>query len=400
MAWRNLWRNKRRTLITTASVFFGVLISVFMSSMQEGSYAQYINTVVNSYSGYMQIQHNNYWDDKVIDNTFECDSMLISKLSGVPLITTLAPRFESFALASSLETTKGVMVMGVDAVREDAITRLQQKVKSGTYLSKGDNGVLIGSKLAKYMKLNVNGTLVLIGQGYHGVSAAGKYPVRGIIKHPSYELDRMVVFMDIATCCELFSAQGRLTSLVLMVKGDEQLEAAKMQLQPLLPPETVLIDWKKMNDMLLQQIESDRAQGVITKGVLYMIIAFGILGTIMMMMAERQKEFGVMMAIGTPKIRLMMVMVLETIFIGAVGAITGIIGSIPLLGYYLYHPIRFTGTAAEMMEDIGFEPVMYFSMEPGIFISQALTILVFTLVIGIYPVVHLSRLKVMTALHR
>ena len=98
------------------------------------------------------------------------------------------------------------MVIGISPKIEDNITNLSKRIIKGNYLTKGDNGVVLGSALAKYMKLNVNDTLVLLSQGYHGVSAAGKYPVQGIIKQPSPELDRTVVYMDIANCQELFSA--------------------------------------------------------------------------------------------------------------------------------------------------------------------------------------------------
>lgn len=399
MAWRNLWRNKRRTLITIASVFFGVLLSAYMTSMQVGSYAQYIATVVNSYSGYLQIQQRDYWDEKIINNSFENDSALMTVIHQQKLVTQVAPRFETFALASSREMTRGVMVMGIDAEREDAITRLQSKIKSGRYLQDSDSVVVIGSGLAHFLKLNIGDTLVLIGQGYHGVSAAGQYVVRGILKHPSYELDKMVVYMDINRCCELFSAEGRLTSLVLMANSAEQSDEVKQHLLPKLNQELTIIDWRQMNDMLLRQIESDRQQDYIFKGVLYLIIGFGILSTIMMMMAERRREFGVMMAIGTSKQRLIAMMMLETILIGIVGVATGIVASIPAIGYFIYHPIRFTGEAARMFEELGFEPVMYFSMAPSIFVTQAVIVLIMTLLIGVYPVVHLGRMQVMKALH-
>src|SRR5664279_2925838 len=104
-AWRNLWRNKRRTLITTASIFFGVVLSSLMSSMQEGSYAQYIKTIVNFYSGYIQIHQRGYWNDKVINNSFEYEP-LKSKLLKARGITISTPRLENYALASSQEITK------------------------------------------------------------------------------------------------------------------------------------------------------------------------------------------------------------------------------------------------------------------------------------------------------
>ena len=398
IAWRNIWRNKRRTLITTASVFFGVVLSAFMSSMQEGSYAQYISAIVNSYSGYLQIHQKGYWEDKIINNSFVFDEAIESKLKSIDEITIYTPRFETFCLASSLDVTKGVMVVGIDPPKEDKITNISGKLKQGSYLKNGDTGILLASGLAKFLKLAVNDTLVLIGQGYHGSSAAGKYPIRGIIKHPSPELDRTLVCMDIKVCQELFSAPGLMTSAVIMVHDDDEVAVAKDKLVSALGSDLEVMDWKEINQILVKQIESDRGGGVIMKGLLYIIIAFGILGTVMMMVAERTKEFGVMLAIGMQKYKLILVVVLETLFLGMIGVLAGIAASIPLLTYFLYHPIPLTGQAEEMILQMGFDPAMYFSMMPSVFYDQALTIFIFIMIIGIYPVLNISKLVIIRAL--
>lgn len=398
LAWRNIWRNKRRTLITTASVFFGVVLSAFMTSMQEGSYSQYISAIVNSYSGYLQIHQKGYWGDKIINNSFVFDQTIESKLKSVEEITIFAPRFETFCLASSRDVTKGVMVVGIDPPKEDKITNISGKLKKGNYLKSGDTGILLAGGLAKFLKLEVNDTLVLIGQGYHGSSAAGKYPVRGIIKHPSPELNRTLVCMDIKICQELFSAPGLLTSTVIMVHDNDEVALARNKLVQTLGSDLEVMDWQEINQLLMKQIESDRAGGVIMRGLLYIIIAFGILGTVMMMVAERTKEFGVMLAIGMQKYKLISVVVLETLFMGMIGVIVGIVASIPILSYFLYHPIPLTGQAEEMMLQMGFDPSMYFSMMPSVFYDQALTIFIFIMIIGIYPALNIRKLVIIRAL--
>ena len=397
LAWRNIWRNKRRTLITTASIFFGVVLSAFISSMQEGSYELYIRTVVNFYSGYIQIHQKGYWDDKTINNTL-LFADVHPKLQQVKGITQSCPRLESFALAAFEDATKGVMIIGVDAPREDAITNLSKRMVKGQFLTSADSGVMLGSALAKYLKLTPGDTLVLLSQGYHGASAAGKYPVRGILRQPSPDLDRMVVYMDVAMCQDLFSATDRLTSVVIMVDNDDETATVKSQLTAQLGSGYDVMDWKEMNHLLLKTIESDRSSNMITKGILYMIIAFGILGTVMMMTVERRKEFGVLMAIGMPKHKLGTILMLETILIGAVGVVAGIGAAIPITWYFTFHPILFTGQAAETFLQMGFEPIMPFSMTPSVYYRQAITIFIFAFVIGWYPVVNVIRLKINKAL--
>ncbi len=165
--------------------------------------------------------------------------------------------------------------------------------------------------------------------------------------------------------------------------------------------ETVMRLWtgRRLNSILLKQIDSDRASGMIIKGILYMIIAFGIFGTVLMMMLERRKEFGVIVAIGMQKYKLGYILVLETILLGLTGVIAGIAVSIPITWYFTFHPIPFTGQAAETMLQMGFEPVMSFSMTPSVYYNQGITIFIFTLIISLYPVFNINRLKISKALH-
>ena len=400
LAWRNIWRNKRRTIITSASIFFGVVLSAIMTSMQEGSYAQMIKTIVSSYSGHLQVYNKEFWNDKIINNSLEYTDSLKSKLVKTKNIAIIARRFESFALASSTDLTKGVMIMGISPAEEDKITNISGKIIEGKYLENGDKGVLVGSGLAKYLQLKTNDTIVLLSQGYHGVSAAGKYQISGIIKHPSPELDRSVVYMDVSQCQDFFSAPDRLTSVVIMANSTNDVGTVKNEIIKSLGNEFDVKDWKEINRILLKQIESDRASGAIIKGILYLIIAFGIFGTAMMMTLERRKEFGVLVAVGMQKTRLASMLLTETVFIGLLGSVSGILISWPITLYYFFHPIRFTGQAAESMVQMGFEPVMSFSLTPSVFFQQTFIILIFSLLIGLYPVIVASRLKVNKALRR
>lgn len=398
MAWRNLWRNKRRTLITVASIFFGVLLSAYMTSMQEGSYENMVKNVVQFYSGHIQINDSSYWKEKTINNTFEISDSMVASLNKTHHVSISSPRLESFALASNKENSKGVMVLGIKPDTEDKITKVKEKLVKGEYLTDKDNGVLLTKELARYLKLDVKDTLVLVSQGYHGVSAFGKYPVRGIINHPSPELNRSLVYMELSTAQELYSAYNRLTALVIKLDDNDNLSKAQNNLQQKLTSNLKAMNWQEMQPILVQQIESDRAGGVIMKAILYVIIAFGILGTIMMLMAERRRELGVMIAVGMQKFRLAVILIYETLFIGALGVISGIAVSIPLNWYFYLHPIPLSGKTAQTMLEMGFEPVMVFSMAPKIFYHQALTIFVFTLIIGLYPLFTINKMKVIEAL--
>jgi ABC-type lipoprotein release transport system permease subunit len=224
LAWRNIWRNKRRTLITVASIFFGVLLSAYMTSMQEGSYGKMVEIVVKFYSGYMQVHHEDYWENKSINNSFDYDQALVDQIKKHREIDFVIPRLESFGLASAGELTRGSAIFGIVPNIETQLTGIADKIVSGKYLQPNDDGVVIGDGLAKYLKLALNDTLVIITQGYHGISAAGKFPVRGIIKHVSPELNKSIIYMELKTCQGFLGAENKLTSLVVNVADNDAMK--------------------------------------------------------------------------------------------------------------------------------------------------------------------------------
>ncbi len=398
LAWRNLWRNKRRTLITAASIFFGVLLATLMSSMQEGSYSSMINNIVKFYSGYIQIQNEDYWETKTINNTFVPTDTLINRIRSVKEVTLFTPRLESFALASSEEITRGSLVIGIDPEKEKAVMDIGQWIEEGQYLEQNDQGVLVGFDLAKYLELSVGDSLVMIGQGYHGTTAVGVYPIRGILKFPSPDLNKQSIYMDLRTAQEFYSADHLVTSMVLMLEDQYELNRAMRRLLNQIESPYRVMSWEEMHPELLQMVEADRAGAAVMKAILYIIIGFGVLGTIMMLVAERKREMGVMIAIGMQRFKLASILFFETIYIGFIGVIAGFAGSIPVITYFYHHPIPLTGDAAKTMEQMGIEPLMYFSWLPSVFYYQVITVFAITAVIAIYPVLTSHRLKVHMAL--
>jgi ABC-type lipoprotein release transport system permease subunit len=399
LAWRNLWRNKRRTLITSASIFFGVIFSTLMTSLQYGSYEAMIDNIVKFYTGYAQVFTEEYHENNTINNSFQLSDSLINIVKETNGVTHFAPRLEYFSLASSNEITKGAVVIGINPEQENQITNLKKWVHEGNYLEhNNDNGILVAIDLAKYLKIKIGDTLVLYGQGFHGMMAAGKYPVKGILKFPSPELNKQFVYMALHTSQELFSADNRITSLVIMVVDHYHLPKVMKRLKRKITSPFTVMSWDELQPELVSMIAADKAGGVVMKSILYLLISFGIFGTIVMMISERRREMGVMIAIGMQKTRLARLLFYETFFIGFLGAIGGLIGSLPLIGYFYKNPVPLTGDAAQTMIDMGIEPNMYFSIQPFVFYSQMITVFVITMVIAVFPVYKAFTIKVNTAL--
>jgi putative ABC transport system permease protein len=398
LAWRNIWRNKRRTFITAGSIVFAVLLAILLNSVKEGVLYKLQENVVSFYTGAIQVHQNGYWDEQSLDNSMAHNDSLISELKKHPDIKNVIGRIESFALAASEKHTKGCLVVGIEPENEPTVTALDKKVTGGSYITADDNGLLIAEDLARYLKLGVGDTLVLIGQGYHGASAAGKFYVKGILHFASPELNKSMVYLPIKLAQQLFDAQGRLTALVLDIDNVNDADRLEKELAALVTANYEVMGWKTLMPELNQVLEGERAENVIFLFVLYMLIAFGIFGTVLMMTIERQYEFGVLIAIGMRKLKLSRVVIIENIIISFLGAVVGTLLSIPVVGYFYAFPIRLSGELEAAYKNFGFEPIFYFSIEPKIFYSQTVVVLCIALVLSIYPLLKITRLEPVSAM--
>jgi len=398
LAWRNIWRNKRRTTITVSSIFFAVLLALFMRSMQLGSYSRMIETSVEMYSGYIQVHDSGYWENKSINRLLEITPEVTDKVTSVEGVKFVIPRLENFALAASDELTKGVQVIGTDPETETAMTELADKVIEGEYFGVGGQGVMVTSGLADYLNLGLNDTIILLGQGYHGTNAVGKYPITALVKQPNPELNKVLVYMPLKLAQQFNGAPNMASAMVVMLDDYQKMNKVQAAIQAQFDSDFEVMNWEEMQPELVQLIESDNAGGIIMLLILYIVIAFGIFGTIMMMTVERTREFGVLIAIGMQKPRLISLVGLETFFIGIFGMIISTLAGIPLLYYMFLNPIQMQGEMAQTMEEFGMEPVMPFSLDPVIFYTQALAILVIVFICLTYPLSAIGRLKIVQAL--
>lgn len=401
LAWRNIWRNKRRTLITASSVFFAVFFSIMMKGFHLGSWQKMIDGILHSYSGYIQIHGTGYWKNKTLDYTFAEDKNLLLKIQENDDISAVVPRLESFALASAGIKTKGVLVIGILPETENIFSNLKSKVVRGKYLKTGDKGVLLSQRLAKFLNLQVNDTIVLLGQGYQGNSAAGKYPVKGIVKLPIPEFDNKMIYLTLENARTLYSAQDRLTSLTIDIKKDNRVDRITKDIKNSLDQEKYeVMSWKEMLIELYQQFLADNVGGYIFLTLLYLIVGFGVFGTVLMMTTERMREFGIMIAVGMQRHTLSLIITIEMFLISFIGLISGMIISLPIVAYFHYNPIRLTGDAAKGFAAWGMEPVLPFALESEYIIIQGV-IVAFLVIIAIsYPIYSLGKINVIKALRK
>lgn len=224
LAWKNIWRNKARTQITIAAIFFSVVLSTLTESLKKGVFDNLVKNIVSFYTGYIQIHKKGYFKEQVIDNAFERSAAIEYETQQDINIEAIAPRLESFALASAGSSTKGCMVVGILPESEDKVTLLKSKMTSGNYLKTKDRAVLIGEGLAQQLLLKTDDTIILIGQGYHGTVAAGKYKIKGIVKFGSPQLNNKILYMGLQEAQDFFSARKMITTYSININNTKKLK--------------------------------------------------------------------------------------------------------------------------------------------------------------------------------
>lgn len=398
LAWRNLWRNKKRTLIAAASVFFAVILALIMRSMQTGYYDYMIDASVRMYTGYIQIHGKDYWEKRSLEESMVINEKQYSELKKIKGITLAVPRFETYSLISHGNKTKVTQITGIDPKEENKLTDLNKKLIQGNLLDDSSKGIVIAQGLAEILKAGVGDSVVIYGQGYHGVTAAAQIPIIGIVKFTLPELNKSFTYFTLNNAQWLFSAPDRLTSLSIMINNPNELDEIESRIKNIFNEEYEVMNWEELSPELVQSIQVDNAQGIIMLGILYVVIAFGIFGTIMMMTAERVKEFGILISVGMKKWKLGLVTLYETLFVSFLGVFTGAIISIPILLYFKSNPIPLTGEMADAILAWGFEPILPFAVYPGMFFAQIWTVLAIAMVSALYPILFIRKLKPVEAI--
>ncbi len=400
LAWRNMWRSKRRTLITISSIFFAVIFAILMRVMIVGIFDKMIADTVSASCGYIQIHHIGYWESKSIDSTFKENPRLATILNNEKEVTAWTPHLESFALASSGERTKGIMVIGIDPEKENTVSKLSQKLIAGKYLADSDKSILLAEGLADYLKLKVNDTVILLGQGYHGNMAAGKYAIKGIVRLAIPEMNKGIAWLAMASCKNFLSTGARYTSISIMVKDRNNVDAVRQNIvNQTKGLGYEMMTWQEMVPELDQFFQAKMAQNVIMSGILYLVIAFGIFGTILMMLNERMHEFGILIAIGMKKGILSGIVVMEMILMSIVGTLFGIVGAFPIVLYFRLKPIHMGGSWGAIAEKFNFEPIIQPSMAVSHFIIQGYVVLFIAITLSLYAIIKIHKIKAITAIN-
>ncbi len=403
MAWRNIWRNPRRTLLTISAIAFASLLLVFMLSFQFGSYETMINASVKIHAGHLQIQAQGYQDKKSMRLVVPNPALIGGILENIQAVEAYTYRGNAFSLVSSEKRTYGVMVTGIDPVREANVSTLKNLIREGAYLTKDDDyQALVGHLLAQNLRINPGDELTLLGQGRDGSVAATVVTVKGIYQSGLDDFDRSSVHIPLKTFQDVYAMEGAVHQVVVVGKSLAAISSIRASLtfglSSAKPKNSLrVLDWEQLMPGLRQAIEIDLVSGLIFYVLLVIVVAFSILNTFLMAIFERTKEFGIMKAIGTTPTRLTKLLLIESLTITLVGIVGGVILGIGITYYFQIHGIDFAGSS-DLLSQFGISGRMYPKLTMlSILIGPGL-VLAITFLAALYPALKVRGLRPVEAL--
>src|SRR5512140_547783 len=275
-AWRNLWRNRRRTIIAGASVLFAVFLAVVMSSLSAGQHEYMIESAVGFYTGHIQIHGRDYWEKRSLDQSIPLEKAALDSLRVLPHVLHAVPRLETAALISHGKATRVTAVIGVEPMAENAMTGLGRRIIRGSSLGQWRKGAIVAEGLARLLGVDVGDSVVVYGQGYQGVTAAAVVSVAGIVQFPIPDQNNAMFYLPLGLAQEVFSAPGRVTAVALLLDSDSEVERTSAIVRRMVGSGIEVMTWRQMLPELLQAIEADTGGTVIMLLILYVVIGFGI----------------------------------------------------------------------------------------------------------------------------
>jgi ABC-type lipoprotein release transport system permease subunit len=398
LAWRNLWRHARRTWLTIGAMVFSNTLLVFMISFQFSMYGLMIDNTLQVFSGHMQVQAPGYKDDQKMRQVVPDVQSLAGRLRSELGIDTVAARGWSFGLASSDERSYGIGIYGVEPGFEVNVSNIPGLIKDGQYFESTDAmEIVIGTMLARNLRVGVGDELTLLGSGLDGSFAAAVVTIVGIFDSGVKEIDRNIAEMPLGTFQEVFYMNGAGHQVVILAPTLDDAPAVHQQVAAALPEGLVVHDWDALQPGLKQAIQADISSAFFMYGILVILVAFSVLNTQLMSVLERTHEFGVVMALGMKPGRLGRLVMLETTLMGLIGFILGSAAGALLTYWFSVNGLSYPGME-EMAANFNLPGRVYPQVSWLRTAFGPAVVFLFTLLAAAYPAWRLRRLHPVEAM--
>lgn len=393
ISWRNVWRNKKRSLAMIMAIAVGLWGAVMTLGITNGMMAERQRTTIEQHISHIQIHNPEFLKDDNIRNHIEKPEALFTTLDAAPEVKAYSARTMVSGMLATTTLTTGVQLIGVDAAMEDQTTDIESNIIEGRYLDvEGRNLLLIGQTLADKIKAQVRSRVVLTFQDEHNEIISAAFRVCGIYRTSNTTFDERKVYLRQSDLLAQLGADYMVSEVAVVLDAMEETERLSASLRASFP-ELEVRSWSEVSPELGYMNEMFGVMMFIILLIILLAVAFGLVNTMLMAVYERIQEMGMLMAVGMNRRKVFGMILLETSFLTLLGAAGGL-----LLGGITLQLIGESGinlalVGGDSMQYMGFSSVIYPTLEPSFFVTLTLMVAATALCSALIPALRVMKLK-------
>ena len=400
MAWRNIWRNKMRSIVIILSVAVGLFAGIAILALYQGMMKSRVRTVIDAEVGHLQIHDINFKKDYESKFVLKNGAAILRAVNLIPGVKLAAARSITTGMLSTTTGSAGVQINGIIPQLEYGISQLKRKIIKGKAFDPAKNNeIMIGQKLATKMKLKVRSKLVLTFTDTSDNMVSGAFRVAAIYKSDNTPLDEKNVYVTMTDLNTLLGISGGFHEVIILLKNDQEVKKIQLALKQKFPAYQVE-SWREISPETDFMVKTTDQYSYIIMVIIMFALAFGIVNTMLMAVLERTREIGMMMALGTNRLKVFSLIFLETIFLTLAGTPVGVLIGWGASTYFNKHGLDLSGMGRDMMSSFGFGTMVYPEF-PADKLLAVLLIVAGTAVIScIFPAIKAVKLQPVDALRR
>lgn len=399
VAWRNLWRNRRRTVLSIGAIAFAVTLLSFAMAQQSGNYAIMIDNATGLLSGHLQVQHRGFFDDPKIGDVLHAATQRVAAIRRIPAVVAATPRISAFVLASAHDHSVGAELLGVEPAGERAVSTLPNMVTEGRYLESASGlEAFAGELLARNLDARVGDELVVLGTTPTGGVAPLALTLVGTFASGVPDIDRSVVEVPFETAAAAFELDDSAHAIVVKTRSAAAAGAVAAAVRrDHGSDDAVVLEWPQLVAGLEQAIELDRIFGNILFATLAVIVTMGVFNAFVMTIFERTREFGTLLALGMRPRTLIATLQIEGLCLAALGCSLGLALAVPLIAWLARVGIPL-GEAGAALRQFHAADRMYPALDVGVLLRPVALMMVGTALASLLPALRIRSIRPVEAM--
>lgn len=399
IAWRNITRNPHRSSITIGAVAIGLCCMIFLKGFVDGADRQMVENYTDLSTGHMQLHAAGYQKNMGLDKSIVNPKHLLALLQNTPGIQAVSPRIKDSALISSAQSSSGVLIYGINPASENGLSTLHKRIRKGKFLhEQDDDKIVIGTSLAEQLKVGLGEKVVLMSQGRDGSLAAAAYEICGLLESGAEEIDKGLALITLNAANSLLVMDGRISEIAIKTSSIKKIDATKALLKTKIPAEKYeVLDWKEISPMTYQWTQFDQVFTHIILFIVLLVVAAGILNTVLMSVLERTREFGIMLALGTKPSQVTKVIFIESFFLGLIGVLLGSTSGTGLVIFFSRAGINLSAIS-EALNSFYIGSTIYTRLDPASLLAYSGIVLSICVLVSTLPARKASRLSPVEAI--